>query len=260
MDLDQSPLMLDLARSVGARTVTFGAKEASDWRLKQLALSDKASTIRASHQGRDLLFKVLSPGRHFAMNGLGALAAADALGLDLAIAATDLGHWTPPAGRGQRERILLDPVENVGFDLIDDAFNANPASLSAALDMLIAACPEDGCGRLAKGRRIAILGDMLELGPTEMDLHRAVARHPGLSAISVIHCAGPRMRALHDILPRSQRGEWAETAEDLAARARSLVDAGDIVLVKGSKGAKVSRIVDAFRKLGPSAAARDLGR
>ncbi len=260
LDLDQSPLMLALARATGASTVTFGADAAADWRLKQLNLSDKASTIRADHHGQDLLFKVLSPGRHFAMNGLGALAVAEALGLDLAIAATDLGHWTPPPGRGQRERILLDPVENLGFDLIDDAFNANPASLAAALDMLTAACPEDGRGRLAKGRRIAILGDMLELGPTEIALHRAVAKHPGLSAISVIHCAGPRMRALYDILPRSQRGEWAATAEELAARARSLVDAGDIVLVKGSKGAKVSLVVDAFRKLGQSTATRGLGR
>ena len=260
LGLDQSPLMLHAAKAQGCKIVTFGASPAADWRQKQLSLSDRASATRAVRSGHDILFKVMSPGRHFAMNGLGALAAAEALGLDLAIAATDLGHWTPPSGRGLRERILLDPVENLGFDLIDDAFNANPASLSAALDVLIAACPEDGCGRLAKGRRIAILGDMLELGPTEMDLHRAVAKHPNLSAISVIHCAGPRMRALYDILPRSQRGEWAATAEALASRVRSLVDAGDIILVKGSKGAKVSLVVDAFRKLGQSTAARGIGR
>ena len=259
-DLGQSPLLLAAAKAQGAHIVTFGASPGADWRLKQLSLSDYASAIRASHNGHDLLFKVMSPGRHFAMNGLGALAVVDALGLDLAIAATDLDRWSPPAGRGLRERILLDPVENLGFDLIDDAFNANPASIAAALDMLIAACPEDGCGRFAKGRRIAVLGDMLELGPTEIALHRAVAQHPNLSAISVIHCAGPRMRALYDILPRSQRGEWAATAEELARRVRSLVDAGDIILVKGSKGAKVSLVVDAFRKLGPSTAARGIGR
>ena len=84
-------------------------------------------------------------------------------------------------------------------------------------------------------------------------------RHPGLAALSVIHCAGPRMRALWEALPRGQRGEWAEKAEELAARARSLVDAGDIVLVKGSKGIKVSLVVDAFRKLGQSTAARGQG-
>ena len=82
---------------------------------------------------------------------------ADALGLDPVIAATDLGRWQPPAGRGTRERIVLDVVDDIGFDLIDDAFNANPASLTASLEVLIAATPQDGIGAKAKGRRIAIL-------------------------------------------------------------------------------------------------------
>lgn len=255
-DLDQTALMLDAARATGAKVETFGTSDAASWQLRQVTLSDQATVVRARHAGEDLLFKVMSPGRHFAANGLGALAVASALGLDPAIAAADLARWQPPAGRGTRERILLDPVENLGFDLIDDAFNANPTSLAAALDVLIAASPQDGCGRVAKGRRIAILGDMLELGPTELDLHRAVARHPGLDRVDVIHCAGPRMRTLWEALPRRQRGDWAATAAELAARVRSLVDAGDIVLVKGSKGSKVSHLVDAFRKLGQSAALR----
>jgi len=122
--------------------------------------------------------------------------------------------------------------------------------MAAALDVLIAARPTDGIGRVGGGRRIAILGDMLELGPTEAALHAGIALHPGLAAVHLIHCVGPRMRALHDALPRSQRGDWVETALDLAARARSLVDAGDILLVKGSKGSKVSLVVDALRKMG----------
>ena len=191
------------------------------------------------------------------MNALGALAVAEALGADPMIAAHDLGRWAPPAGRGQRERITLDIVEETFFDLIDDAFNANPASMAAALDVLIAARPTDGIGRVGNGRRIAILGDMLELGPDEAALHRDIARHPGLQAVHLIHCVGPRMQALHAALPRGQRGEWAETAEELAARARHLVDAGDILLVKGSKGSKVSRVVDALRKIGQAAAPKE---
>jgi UDP-N-acetylmuramoyl-tripeptide--D-alanyl-D-alanine ligase len=197
-----------------------------------------------------VLYKVRSPGRHFAANGLGALAVADALGLDPVISATDLGRWLPPAGRGTREKIQLDVVEETSFGLIDDAFNANPASMAAALDVLIASVPEDGTGRVGKGRRIAILGDMLELGPTELALHRAIAEHPGLSAITTIHCVGPRMKTLYNALPRGQRGDWVESAADIVPRARALVDAGDIVLVKGSKGIKVSVLVDALRKLG----------
>jgi UDP-N-acetylmuramoyl-tripeptide--D-alanyl-D-alanine ligase len=112
-----------------------------------------------------MLYKVSSPGRHFALNALGALAVAEALGADPMIAAHDLGRWAPACGPGQRERITLDIVEETFFDLIDDAFNANPASMAAALDVLIAARPTDGIGRVGNGRRIAVLGDMLELGP-----------------------------------------------------------------------------------------------
>ena len=104
------------------------------------------------------------------------------------------------------------------------------------------------------GRRIAILGDMLELGPTEAALHVAIADHPGLAQVQVIHCVGPRMQGLHAALPRRQRGEWVASAADLASRTRTLVDAGDILLVKGSKGSKVSLVVDALRKLGQAKA------
>jgi UDP-N-acetylmuramoyl-tripeptide--D-alanyl-D-alanine ligase len=201
-----------------------------------------------------VLYKVATPGRHFALNALGALAAAAALGADPVISAHDIGRWAPPAGRGTRERILLDVVEETFFDLIDDAFNANPVSMAAALDVLIAAVPTHGIGVVGDGRRIAILGDMLELGPDEIPMHRAIARHKGLDAIATVHCVGPRMRALWEALPRRQRGEWVETAAELAPRARQLFDAGDIVLVKGSKGSKVSLVVDGLRKLGQKAA------
>ena len=135
-----------------------------------------------------------------------------------------------------RARVVLDVVDETRFDLIDDAFNANPASMAAALDMLIAASVEEGVGRFARGRRIAILGDMLELGTTEITLHRAIADHPGLGQVSLIHCVGPRMRALYEVLPSRQRGQWVATAQELAVQARSLIDAGDVVLVKGSRG------------------------
>jgi UDP-N-acetylmuramoyl-tripeptide--D-alanyl-D-alanine ligase len=216
-------------------------------------MTPEATIVQARHRGVTRLFKVRSPGHHFAGNALATLAVADLLGLDPSIAACDLGRWAPPPGRGTRERILLDPVEEVWFDLIDDAFNANPASLAAGLEVLAAGEPRDDVGRVGRGRRIAVLGDMLELGPTELELHAAIAGHPAMRAVSVVHCVGPRMRALHAALPRQQRGEWVRTAPELAARARSLVDAGDIVLVKGSKGSKVSLVVDALRKLGQAA-------
>lgn len=258
-DLTVTPILTAKAAETGARVVLFGADAAAGWHLTHAQITDDATIVQARRPGAAFLFKIATPGRHFAVNALGALAVADALGCDPAVAALDIGRWQPPAGRGTREHILLDVVEETAFDLIDDAFNANPASLAASLDVLIAATPQHGVGRVGTGRRIAILGDMLELGPDELALHSAVADHPGLSAIATIHCVGPRMRALWQALPRAQRGEWVETAPELAARVRTMVDAGDIVLVKGSKGIKVSLVVDALRKLGQGAAPKKQG-
>ncbi|HMO08694.1 MAG TPA: UDP-N-acetylmuramoyl-tripeptide--D-alanyl-D-alanine ligase [Paracoccaceae bacterium] len=254
-DIGTAPLLRARAEAAGARIVTFADGASADWELSDVQLSPEVTVARARRRGDDArLFKVASPGRHFARNALAVLAAAEALGLDPALAAADLGRWAPPAGRGMRERILLDAVEEAGFDLIDDAFNANPVSVAAALDLLAVCAPEDGVGRVGRGRRIAILGDMLELGPAETALHEAIAGHPAMDRVAVVHCVGPRMRALHAVLPRGQRGDWAETAGELAARARGLIDAGDVVLVKGSKGSRVSLVVDALRKLGQAPA------
>ena len=258
-DIATAPILRAKAAAVGARAVLFGTDAGADWRILSVEIAGETTVVRVARQGVPMLFKVRSPGRHFAANATGALAVAEAMGCDPAITACDIGQWSPPRGRGTRERIVMDALEETGFDLIDDAFNANPASMAAALDVLIAAEPENGKGRLATGRRIAVLGDMLELGPTEAALHAAIAQHPGLAAVTVIHCVGPRMRALWQVLPRSQRGQWVETAEELAPRARSLVDAGDIVLVKGSKGSKVSLVVDGLRKLGQAVAPRNSG-
>ena len=249
-DIATAPILLAKAAACHARTLTFGTSPGTDYHIAQITLSDAATCVQGTRLGAPLLFKVSTPARHFAANAIAALAVAEAVGCDPMIATHDIALWHPPAGRGTRERIVLDAVEETFVDLIDDAFNANPASMAASLDVLIAAQPQDGIGRIGSGRRIAILGDMLELGPTELDLHAAIAHHPGLDAIGTIHCIGPRMRALHQILPRRQRGEWAATAQEIAGHAKAMIDAGDIILVKGSKGSKVSLIVDALRKLG----------
>jgi UDP-N-acetylmuramoyl-tripeptide--D-alanyl-D-alanine ligase len=253
-DIPTAPILLARAAEAGARIVTFGQSDRADFRITDIHLTPEATVVKAAARGHAILFKVMTPGRHFAPNALAVLAAADALGLDPTIAGCDIGQWAPPSGRGTREKILLDPLEDQSFELIDDAFNANPASMSASLDLLAVIPPTDGVGRVGAGRRIAILGDMLELGPTEGALHEDIARHPSLAQIATIHCVGPRMRALHAVLPPRQRGLWVPAAADLAAQARQLVDAGDIVLVKGSKGIKVSLVVDALRKLGQAVA------
>ncbi len=259
-DLEVTPILVAAAEAVGAEVMLFGASPRARYRLGEVQMARDATIVRATAAGTPILLKVQSAGRHFAMNALGVLAVAEALSLDLGLATCDIGLWEPPAGRGARERIVLDVVyDTLSFDLIDDAFNANPASMAAALDVLGAAEPTDGVGRVALGRRIAVLGDMLELGPQEAELHRAIANHPMMARIAMVHCVGPRMRALWEALPKPKRGLWHETAQELAAEAHRLVDAGDVVLIKGSKGSKVSLVVDALRKLGQASAAGSRG-
>jgi UDP-N-acetylmuramoyl-tripeptide--D-alanyl-D-alanine ligase len=160
-----------------------------------------------------------------------------------------LATWHAPAGRGLRETLVLDQIEEQGIELIDDAFNANPASMAAAFEVLAAVPVKDGVGRISRGRRIAILGDMLELGENEAAMHAALADHPAMAHVDRVYCAGPLMKNLFEALPDQKRGRWVETAAALAAEAHHLVDAGDVILVKGSKGSKVSLVVDALRKL-----------
>ena len=169
----------------------------------------------------------------------------------MARAALALASWTAPEGRGARWRIALGPEGVDGsIDLRDESYNANPASMAAALEVLVAARPEDGVGRVTRGRRIAILGDMLELGADEEALHAGLAELPAMEAVDLVICAGPRMHALHRALPTQKRGGWFETSKEAAERARRLVDAGDVATVKGSLGSKMARVVEALKDLG----------
>ncbi len=250
-DLPTTPILEAAARAAGARVVRFGEAGGNHHRLLHATQARDCTIVEGRAWRTPLLFKIGTPGRHFAVNAMGVLAIVGALGADRAQAVCALGDWVPPGGRGLRETLELDLVEDhLTIELLDDAFNANPASMAAALDTLAAAEPRDGVGRVSRGRRIAVLGDMLELGAAETALHAALADHPAMERIARVHCVGPRMRALHEALPEARRGEWTDEAATLARRAHTLVDAGDVVLVKGSKGSRVSLVVDAIRKLG----------
>jgi len=249
-DIDTTPILRAAAERADARIETFGEGSDNSLRLLSVDLHDDSTVARAAIGGTVQLFRLATPGRHFAATALGVLGVAEALGADVTLAARGLSLWQPPPGRGTSEEILLDPVEGLALTLIDDAFNANPTSMAAALEVLEASHPTDRLGRVSKGRRIAVLGDMLELGASETALHEGLADLPALAAADVVHCVGPRMRALWERLPAGRQGTWCETAEDLVVRAHKLIDAGDVLLVKGSKGSRVSLVVDAVRKLG----------
>jgi len=150
-----------------------------------------------------------------------------------------------------REVIQLDPLDaHIRLSLIDDSYNANPTSMAAALEVLAGAQTVDGVGLKGKGRRIAFLGDMKELGPDAIALHAAIAHLEAVKKIDVIHCVGPMMRALHELLPEEQRGDWFETAQQMSEGLRHRVDAGDVVLAKGSLSMKLGAVVDGIRKMG----------
>ncbi len=238
-DLPTTPILRDWAARHAGREVVFGAGEGADWRLVSARVDDSGTDVAVDGPTGRLSFRLGTPGRHFAMNAAAVLAAVAAIGADPALAARNLDGWAPPGGRGVTQEVALPGGGTA--TLIDDAFNANPASLAAALDVLAAAQPAPG------GRRVAVLGDMLELGPDEARLHAEVAGHPAMAGIATVHCVGPRMRHLWEALPEGRRGRHAETAAALCAGLSDLARPGDVILVKGSKGSKVSLVVDAFR-------------
>jgi len=250
-DMETSKILKAAAKaSKAGRVLSFGEKKGVDARLKRVTASETVTVAEARIGKTDAIFKLATPGVHFALPGVLVLATAAAAGADIALTAQGLGRWVPPPGRGAAERLALDPVEEWSAKLIDDAFNANPASMAAALDVLALTAPEDNVGRVAKGRRVAILGDMLELGPSEREMHAALASHRGMETVDRVHCVGPLMAALWDVLPAEKRGLCVKCAEQLAGRAHEIVDAGDVVLVKGSKGSRVSLVAEALRGLG----------
>ncbi len=237
------------ARELGiSRIVSFGTDAKSEARLIDVALQSACSAVHANILGHDVTYKLGMPGRHIAMNSLAVLAAASLAGADLALAALSLSQIEPAAGRGAR-RVLQ--VANGEATLIDESYNANPASMAAALNVL---------GQAAigpHGRRIAVLGDMLELGPTSATLHRGLNEAVKANQIDLVYCCGPLMRNLWDALSAGKRGGYAESAAGLESQAVAAIRAGDTIMVKGSLGSKMKTIVNALEKRFPGKTALD---
>jgi UDP-N-acetylmuramoyl-tripeptide--D-alanyl-D-alanine ligase len=240
-DNAQFARLVAAAKEAGvARIVSFGEHTKADARLNRCALQPESSTVEADILGAPVTYKLGAPGRHLVINSLGVLAAVSLAGADLALAALALGNLRPATGRGTRITLKLPQGDAL---LIDESYNANPASMAAAI-ALLGQAPVG-----ARGRRIAVLGDMLELGAQGTDLHRAVGEAIAAHSIDLVYCSGPLMRALWEALPPERRGGYAETAAALEPLVLDAVRPGDAIMVKGSLGSKMGPIVKALERL-----------
>jgi len=239
-DIAQFDRLKAAAQAAGIeKVISFGEREGADARLLKVSLQADTSTVQAHILSHDATYKLGAPGRHVVDNSLAVLAAASLLGADLALTALALADLTAPVGRG--ERITLDMPGGTVL-LIDESYNANPTSMRAAL-ALLGQVPMQGLGR-----RIAVLGDMLELGPEGAALHAALAEAVVANAVDQVYCAGRLMKSLWDALPSERRGGYAESSAALEPLVLGAITAGDAVMVKGSLGSRMGPIVKALQR------------
>lgn len=234
------------AHGAGADVIGFGAHVDAQVRLHKHALLDDCSTVSAEVCGERVAYKVGVPGRHWVLNSLAALAAVWAAGADLGLAALALGRFEAGPGRGRRVQV---ETRDGTFLLVDDSYNANPASMRAALKVLGAS--ETG----VRGRRIAVLGDMRELGVESPALHAELAEVAEEADVDLVLTVGTEAEALHGALDGARRGAHWDTAADAARELVRIVRPGDVVLVKGSQAAGMAAVVQALASLSERGAA-----
>jgi UDP-N-acetylmuramoyl-tripeptide--D-alanyl-D-alanine ligase len=231
------------ARLAGVeRVVSFGEHAEADARLITCTLHADSSDVEARILGTELTYRIGAPGRHLVLNSLAVLATVALLGGDVRLAARALAQLSPARGRGARIELRAcgGPVL-----LIDESYNANPASMRAAL-ALLGQAKIDRMPPGARPRRIAVLGDMLELGPTARQLHHNLVDAVVGSGVDLVFCCGPLMHALWEALTPARRGAFAQTSAELEPHVLAAVSPGDLVMVKGSLGSRMGIIVQAL--------------
>ncbi|MGG5821547.1 UDP-N-acetylmuramoyl-tripeptide--D-alanyl-D-alanine ligase [Falsiroseomonas sp. HW251] len=230
------PQLLKRAEDAGARILSFGESSRADIQLTDYIPGPDRGTARLLMDGLPLSVHLSAPGHHLAINACAVLGAVHALGLDVVAAAEALSAFDAGAGRGQRVTIALQAGAAL---LLDDSYNASAASIRAGLSVLAAQ---------QASRRIVVLGDMLELGEGGPAMHEALA--PDIAAVAdLVYACGPLMRGLYEALPEARRGAHAADSAALAAVVAEAVRPGDAVLVKGSLGMRMARVVAALKAL-----------
>ncbi len=242
--LKQAALAAGITSIIG-----FGRHAEADVRLEGLALRSDCCCITAQIIDEKVIYKLGMPGEHMALNSLAVLAAAKLVGADLARAALALSEAKPAKGRGGQIKLQMPNGELL---LLDESYNANPASVSAALALLSNLKPGKS------GRRIAVLGDMLELGEFGPDLHRTLSHDIERHGIDRVHAAGPLMKYLWDALPASKRGTYAVQSSAIVDELIFDLRPGDCVMIKGSLGSRMGPVVEALKAKWPQSQKEDV--
>jgi UDP-N-acetylmuramoyl-tripeptide--D-alanyl-D-alanine ligase len=232
-------LLRERATAVGANVVSFGYAEAADVRCIQANMDARGSSVIAGTGSQRFPYRIGAPGEHYVKNSLAVLAAVQALGADAMRCLPALVRAAAPAGRGART--LLEAPGGGRILLIDESYNANPASMRAAL-AAVATVPRGDFPR-----RIAVLGDMLELGEAAADLHRGLNDAVDAAGIDLVFACGPMMQRLFDRLAPIRQGAWAEDSAQLEPALLRAVRAGDAVMIKGSLATRMAPLVEALR-------------
>ena len=227
------------AAELGATVVSFGRDQASDVRLVALEPEAEGSAITVSRATGPVAYRLGAPGEHLALNSLAVVAALDVVGVDAGHALPVLAGFRAAEGRGARSTLKWGQGEVL---LINESYNANPASMRAAL-LAMASVP-----RAAFPRRVAVLGDMLELGAGAAAYHRGLKEAIDAAEVDLVLGCGPNMRLLCDALEPTTRSVWAADSNALEGTMLAVVQAGDVVMVKGSLGSRMAPLVAALKQ------------
>ena len=217
--------------------ICYGSKDKRN-RILNIEEVNNGIKIQSLIEGEEQCFNLNTTANHFANNALGALIVAKTLNCDLFTACESINAWNPGVGRGLIKKINLSQIGLV--ELIDDGYNANPASISAALNTL---------SKKNAKRRIAILGDMKELGSSEKEYHKKIASYNDIYKLDCIHTVGPLMKYLHDILPEEKRGFHFKKSIDVVPLLDTILRGGDCLLIKASLSVGMKVIADAISSL-----------
>lgn len=238
-----NPQYAQLMKRVGERNIatllTFGAHEKADCRLVEYKPMPGGCAVTASVMGREISFGMKAVGRHWAMTALLVLGVGQALGLDAAKTATALSQFGELAGRGSLSALKVKGGEAT---LIDDSYNASPAAMRAAF----AKTKEVWQAMGGKGRKIAALGNMLELGADAPAMHSGLAEGLKENGFDALYTAGELMQHLHHAVPEAMRAGHVAKAEQLLALITPALKPGDVLLVKGSHGSNMYELAAAL--------------